>query len=124
MSILAAMGPYLAYGIGGKGTGKKFVNDPFNPGDELGFNLSGTGKRFDFGLQFGAGVEFQRIILMLGTQIGLADLSNSINMREATGGLLDGLPTDFIPGFDDLLDQTLDDKNRNISFYLTVGYRF
>ena len=50
---------------------------------------------FDFGAQVGAGIEVNRIMFGIGTQYGLAKLVR-----------------------DD------DDNPKNISFYLSVGYRF
>lgn len=89
-------GPYLAYGVGGKTSGNflsieysKDVN-PFKKYD--GESLY---RAFDWGLQVGAGVEYRRIMLGVGTQVGLYDIT---------------------PG------ESL--SNKNTSFFVSLGYRF
>lgn len=83
-------GPYLAYGVGGKVTTKidgfgKVKDDFF--GDH-------SFKRFDFGLGFGAGVEFGKINAGLGYDFGL------VNINQGIGTV------------------------RNMNGYLSVGYKF
>ncbi|MDO4771652.1 hypothetical protein [Porphyromonas sp.] len=61
----------------------------------------GSGKMFnpfDFGVQVGAGVEFSRIMIVVGTQYGLRKLFAT--------------------------DDSDASKVKNISFYASVGYRF
>ena len=69
-------GPYLAYGIGGKVTAKagghKEEIDFFGGEDD---EDSLGAKSFDFGLGFGAGVEFGKISVNLGYHYGLMSFS-------------------------------------------------
>lgn len=64
--LVVSVGPYLAYGIGGKmKTGTKtdfFGKDKF--------------KRFDFGLGAGLGLEFGKIVVIGGYDFGLTNISD------------------------------------------------
>lgn len=98
------VGPYLAYGLNAKATfegkspeGKVTAEPdqnlfkPLVPGED-----NGMFKRFDYGIQVGAGLEYNRIMCGVSTQFGLAPVAN-------------------------------DDKDitsKNVSFALTLGYRF
>lgn len=70
-NLIFRAGPYLAYGLGGKVTvkagGEKEDGDFF--GDDEDQN---GGKRFDFGLGGGVGVEFGKISATLGYDFGMA----------------------------------------------------
>ena len=69
--LLLQAGPYLGYGLGGKMTGKvgsKSVSENIKFGDD-GFNA------FDFGLGFGAGLQFNNVQVGLGYNLGLAKFS-------------------------------------------------
>lgn len=89
------VGPYLAYGLSGKITvGGKT--------DEQNFFSKNRHEAFgfypfDFGAQVGAGIEINRIMFGIGTQYGLTKL---------------------------VRDEIENDQLKNISFYLSVGYRF
>lgn len=98
-------GIYAAYGIGGKssynmktkavnGTEEEIKQDTF--GDN-GF------KKFDYGIRFGSGVEFDKFLVGLDFEYGLANISQSSNQLST---LLDGRNY----------------KNRGVT--LSVGYKF
>ena len=95
--IVLHAGPYIAYGVGGKTEFDSSVGnvqvDTFE--DEAFLDVLNGLKSFDAGLGLGIGAEFGRIILDLGWDMGLANLSR-VN--------------------------TYDVKTQNA--YLSVGYRF
>ena len=62
LDVLLAAGPYLAYGVYG-------TNDPFEE-DAMGFKLN----RFDFGLSFMGGIEFNKFQITVGYDLGLTDI--------------------------------------------------
>ncbi len=94
------LGPYIAYGIGGKnkeeiieGTQKEeTTEDTFGESDGLTY---GNLKKFDFGIGGGVGMEVGRIIITLNCELGLANLSNNESY-----------------------------SYRNVSSLATLGYRF
>lgn len=93
------VGPYVAYGLSGKVTAKAAESSEKKTLEENVFKGSNGEKSgfypFDFGAQVGAGVEVNRIMFGIGTQYGLAKL-----VRD-------------------------DERNpKNISFYVSLGYRF
>ena len=68
--IVFHAGPYLAYGVGGK---IKFGNSSINT-----FNKdSGVFKPFDAGAGVGIGAEFGNIIVDLGWDMGLTNISRA-----------------------------------------------
>lgn len=97
-------GPYMAYGISGKmTTDTKLLGSKLGEA-KLDGNLFKTGalgkgdaalKSFDYGVQVGAGLEYNRIMGGISVQYGLAPVYN--------------------------VDK---DKTRNVSFAVTAGYRF
>lgn len=100
--VFVNAGPYLGIGVGGnmnlnakifgiEGKGERELNA---------FGDDGLYKRLDWGAQVGAGVEFNRFQLGIGTQFGFGDLRNS-NIK---------------------LESTKDLTSSN--FFVTVGYRF
>ncbi|MBR8703863.1 hypothetical protein IX332_001024 [Porphyromonas levii] len=96
-------GPYLAYGVGGsaKYGDKTDTYNPFKKTTILGKEIGGL-RAFDWGLQVGAGVEYSRIMLTVGTQVGLYDITPDIDILGIKAGT----------------------KNNNTSFFVTLGYRF
>lgn len=98
-------GPYIAYGVGGtaKSSGKTETYNPFKKTTILGKEIGGL-RAFDWGLQVGAGVEYSRIMLTVGTQVGLYDITPDIDIH--------------------LLGVKAGTKNNNTSFFVTLGYRF
>lgn len=95
-------GPYLAYGLSAKEShSENIFGIELKPNSNL-FKTGrgGSGdpifKSFDYGVQVGAGVEMNKVMIGVGTQYGLT----SIYKNDKDG------------------------KNKNISFYASVGYRF
>ncbi len=95
------LGPYVAYGIGGKNKIKiSEANKPETLTEEDTFGKSGNTiygslKKFDFGIGGGVGMEVGRIIIGLSCELGLTDLSNNDSY-----------------------------KYKNVSSLATLGYRF
>ncbi|MDR1707999.1 MAG: PorT family protein [Prevotella sp.] len=95
------LGPYIAYGIGGKNKEKITGNtqiketpeeDTFGKSDKLTY---GNLKKFDFGIGGGVGMEVGRIIVGLSCELGLTNLSNNNSY-----------------------------KYKNVSSLATLGYKF
>jgi hypothetical protein len=89
--LLLHAGPYVAYGIGGKAkvsyNGESESIDIFGDNTDL--------KRLDYGIGVAAGLDFGRLALQLGYDLGLANIADSD-----------------------------DDSAKNGSVFLTVGYKF
>lgn len=85
--ILLKAGPYIGYGVGGKAKAGDLEENTFS---DDGF------RRFDAGLDLGIGFEFNKIVVGVDSQLGLANVFD--------GG------------------DTM--KPKNISAFLTVGYKF
>ena len=99
-NVLLKAGPYLAYGVGGKikteaTTGADIIDD--NAKGEVDTFGDNTMKRFDAGLGCGVSFEFSEFVIGLDGHFGLT------NIAQKSG---DG----FSP--------------KNISAFLTLGYRF
>jgi hypothetical protein len=95
------LGPYIAYGIGGKNKekitgsiqkGETIEEDTFGKSDKLTY---GNLKKFDFGIGGGVGMEVGRIIIGLSCELGLMNLSNDNSY-----------------------------KYKNVSSLATLGYKF
>lgn len=95
------LGPYIAYGIGGKNKEKITGNtqieetteeDTFGKSEN---STYGNLKKFDFGIGGGVGMEVGRIIIGLSCELGLTDLSNNNSY-----------------------------KYKNVSSLATLGYKF
>ncbi len=93
--IVFHAGPYAAYGVAGKMKLKGSVGDYSGEKDEKLFGDDKSLKPFDAGLGLGAGVELGSIVLDLGWDMGLVNISNTSHG---------------------------DIKNQNA--YLSVGYKF
>lgn len=93
--VVLHAGPYLAYGIGGKSKVK--VSSSGGSAETDGIDIFGDNgfKRFDAGLGLGVGAEFGPVLVDLGWDMGLVNIS----------GVSDG-----------------NVKNQNA--YLSVGYKF
>lgn len=94
-NIFFTAGPYVAMGIGGKSKQEakfgpltssstetiKFSNDdPFTSQQEdAGYDKL---KRFDYGLNFGAGVGFKHVILKVNYGLGLAKINSTANNND------------------------------------------
>ncbi|TFH94883.1 porin family protein [Porphyromonas levii] len=106
-------GPYLAYGVGGASNSTIKPTEYYNPFEGIinqGKEIGGL-RAFDWGLQVGAGVEYSRIMLALGTQVGFYDITPDIYTLD-------------IFGIKDILGIKAGTKNNNTSFFVTLGYRF
>ncbi len=101
-------GPYLAYGVGGKNKSgnQSDSTNPFKKTKIAGKEISAFNP-FDWGLQVGAGVEYNRVMLGIGTQIGLYDITTNYDYDLPLVG-----------------KGTVGDVNKNTSFFVSVGYRF
>ena len=87
--FLIQAGPYLGYALSGKAK---------SGGESVSVNFSEDGiKRFDYGLGFGAGVEFGQIVTSINYQVGLANLND---------------------------DSTMDAKLKNKVFQISLAYMF
>ena len=80
--VVLHAGPYVAYGIGGKskatlGGNNLYEVDTFK--DDSSINAFNGLKRFDAGLGLGVGAEFGRILLDLGWDMGLINISRINN---------------------------------------------
>lgn len=101
-------GPYLAYGVGGsaKYDDKTEKTNPFKETTIAGKSFRAFNP-FDWGLQVGAGLEYQRVMLSVGAQFGLYDVTQNHTF-------------DF-PIFG---QKTFGETNKNSAFFVTAGYRF
>lgn len=90
----AELGPYVAYGIGGKSTqgSSNYEGDSFGDfGENFGF------KRFDAGLNVAIGADFSGFRIMAGYQRGFIDIAD---------------------------EQLISNGYKNYGFYAKVGYAF
>ena len=99
ISILIGAGPYVAYGIGGKGTmraesGEILTEQPLFSNNML--SMAAYKNRFDAGLNGNLGVKFDDIVVSVGGDFG------------------------FVP----VNDLDFEDKNFNTGFYVMLSYRF
>lgn len=78
-------GPYVGYALSGKIKAKA---DGFKNDEKIEFgNGEDDMNPFDFGLGFGAGVQFENIQVGLGYNLGLANLSNADKITTRNNGL-------------------------------------
>lgn len=100
-SAFVNAGPYVAYGVNSKSEGSYniFGLEGSSNKETSVFKKNGDNKSllnpFDAGLQIGAGIEYNRVQLGVGYQLGLTKLNNYGNTT-----------------------------HKNTSFFATVGYRF
>lgn len=106
--VFVNAGPYLGVGVGGKTTlegkvnifgfeGKGTTDKDIKPFDQD----NGFLNRLDWGAQVGAGVEYNRFQIGVGTQFGIGDIRN-----------------------DNWKNGNADKAIRNSNFFVTAGYRF
>lgn len=94
-------GPYLGFGVASSRTTtsntESIITDPKKTTDSKSTDLFGENgyNRFDWGAQLGAGIEYRNVLLGVGTQFGIGNLSK-------------------------VKDVTI----RNSDFFVTLGYRF
>lgn len=93
INLIGATGPYLAVGVAGK---KKFEGGAFGESASVSYDTFGENayRRFDAGWNIGIGVEINRFIVSLDTQLGFCKLYDS------------------------------EDASRNVNIGLLVGYKF
>lgn len=101
-------GPYLAYGVGGsaKVGDNKDKSNPFKETTIAGKSIRACNP-FDWGLQVGAGLEYQRVMLSVGAQFGMYDVSKNYTVDIPVVG-----------------KKEFGDTNKNSAFFVTAGYRF
>ena len=111
--LLLQTGPYFGYGLGGKSKNESSILRKYNDEVIIDEKTSldnkikmGSGedkvKAFDFGLNFGTGVQFGNIQTTLSYSIGLANLHNKSTL--------------------DMIDEDISLKNKGFS--LTITYLF
>jgi hypothetical protein len=104
--VVLGVGPYVAYGIGGKVKGEGSVGTITYDDKTDFFGDNSFAKRFDLGAGINAGLEFGKLSFSLGYDLGFLNILNKDN---------------------DNLDEQFDDSSpslRNQSAYLTLGVRF
>lgn len=97
MAVFVNAGPYLAYGIHSNSTDKVNIlgiNGKLENDKNLFAGKNGL-KPFDAGLQVGAGLEFSRVQVGVGTQLGLVNMTRKENSSQT-----------------------------NSTFFVSLGYRF
>lgn len=103
LSAFVNAGPYLAYGFGGSA---KFGDNTDNSNPFKETKIGETSIRvynpFDWGLQVGAGLEYSRVMLTVGAQFGMYDVTHNF----------------------EILGSNIGDTNKNTAFFVTAGYRF
>ena len=119
----AQLGPYVAFGIGSSTkitTGNKTVDDAVDSVNKIltqnqGFDAfkSKLMDKIDYGLQFGAGIEFSRILISAGYQLGLKNVIHTEASLSENADIIGAA-----------MKSALKDGTKNSSFYVTVGYRF
>lgn len=122
-NVFLQAGPYVAFGIGSStslSTGDKAVD---NSVAEVTKNLEKSGNfdlfkdiimdKFDWGLQFGGGLEFSRVMLTIGYQLGLKDLSKTAKSPQEVKDIIE-----------EGIRKSLKSGTKNSSFFVSIGYRF
>lgn len=87
-------GPYFAYGVGGKTKSNVSGTDETST-DFFGSEENGGHKKIDFGLGLAVGIEYGKIGIELGYDLGLVNISHK-----------------------------KDEKIKNMNAFLTLGYKF
>ena len=124
-NVFVQAGPYVAFGIGSStniSTGNETVDnaiggiaDLINGGGKQNFDVfkDNIMEKLDYGLQFGGGIEWNRILLSAGYQLGLKNLSKAENtVQENLNIIGEGIKNSLATG------------TKNSSFYVSVGFRF
>lgn len=102
LGVFVNAGPYLGVGVGGRSklTGKLGSLEGSTDKEIKPFDENGGFNRLDWGAQVGAGVEYNRFQVGVGTQFGIGDIRNSKIKTDDSKAV------------------------RNSNFFVTVGYRF
>lgn len=98
LGVFVNAGPYMAFGVNSNiNTSGKLgsIQGEANTGKELFKGDNSVYKPFDAGIQVGAGVEYRRVQLGVGTQFGLVNMARTDNINV-----------------------------KNQTFFVTLGYRF
>lgn len=99
------VGPYIAYGIGGKSTRRNKFTDATRSDEKVELNSFGDNrmKKMDFGLKYSVGLEFERILFEWSYEFGLMNIENN----------------------DNKINSLFDNKHyKNKGLSLAVGYKF
>lgn len=116
-NLVISGGPYVAYGVGGKTSVDVWLSIPSSTGfqkvhqkyklNTFGSMTNGNMgcKRFDAGIGLGIAYEYRRIVVGLEGQLGLVKIHD---------------------GFSELIDmkELEDNALKNLSAFVTVGYKF
>jgi hypothetical protein len=86
MKLLLQAGPYLGIALSGK-TKSKYDGESESESIKFGSGDEDQMKRGDFGLGFGAGLQFGNIQAGLGYNIGLANIADSDDVKVKNNGL-------------------------------------
>lgn len=99
------LGPYIAFGIGGKTTQSDKYKDVDKENEENKQDTFGDNglKDLDYGIRFGSGLEFDKFIVGLEFEYGLANINQSSNELGAT---------------------YKDNKFKNKGVNISLGYKF
>lgn len=100
MKLVFNAGPYFAYGLGGSTSLIEKSEDGVDRADTFGDNRM---KKIDYGLRYGAALEFEKLIFEISFNFGFANIANKNNELNK------------------LLNST---HYRNKSFSLLMGYKF
>lgn len=102
MKILFNVGPYAAFGIGGKTSNRSTGSEDAKTVrlDTFGGNCM---KNFDYGMRFGTGMEFEKMVFELSFGFGINNIANKNNELNSAFG---------------------EKHFRNKGFSLLVGYKF
>ncbi len=111
-NVFVNAGPYVAFGINGKT--KLAKPDKEKSISDIDLFKDKVYNRFDWGMQVGAGVEFNRFMVGVGYQLGLQDLSKGVNMTSS----------EAFKKAEDWFRSSFASKTNNTNFFVTVGYRF
>ena len=121
-NLFVQAGPYVAFGIGSS-TKLDTGNDDLNKlvsdvegligGQKVDAFKSKLFDQLDYGLQFGGGIEFSRILISAGYQLGLKNIASSDNTAQEN-----------IDAITKGIQESLDSGTKNSSFYVSIGLRF
>lgn len=88
LSVLVYLGPYFAYGLHGKSKYGSFKYDTFS---------KDIAKKFDCGMNFGAGLEWKKFCFGLGGEYGMVNIMEEGNSKAETRNFAISLGYKFKP---------------------------
>ena len=122
-NLFVQAGPYVGFGIGSSTRFTTSNETANNFGNDILDLINGNNKfdvfkdnvmdKLDYGLQIGAGLEFSRILISAGYQLGLKGLANK-----------DQTLAEDANQISQLIQKSIGDGTKNSSFYVSLGYRF